>query len=119
VSAVTAACLLTKRSIFQEVGGFDDTRLAIAYNDVDLCLKIGALGYRVLWTPWAELIHHESLSRGHDAADPRKRARFLKEQGWMRERWQSALEKDRSYNPNLSLRNGAFELCFPPRLPEV
>ena len=63
-SAVTGACLLLRRAVFDEVGGLVAVNLKIAYNDVDLCLKIRAAGYRIVWTPYAELYHHESASRG-------------------------------------------------------
>ncbi len=65
VSAVTAACLVIRREVFDAVGGLDEG-LTVAFNDVDFCLKVRAAGYRNLWTPFAELIHHESVSRGRD-----------------------------------------------------
>ena len=64
VSAVTAACLVVRRDTYEEVGGFDEDNLSVAYNDVDFCLKLREAGYRNLWTPFAELYHYESMSRG-------------------------------------------------------
>ncbi len=74
LSAVTAACLLLRKAVFEEVGGLNEEHLAIAFNDVDLCLKVREAGYRNLWTPYAELYHHESISRGADD-NAKKRAR--------------------------------------------
>ena len=63
VSAVTGACLMTRAAVFQKVGGFDEQAFAVAFNDIDLCLKIGQRGYRVLYTPHALLHHHEAFSK--------------------------------------------------------
>jgi GT2 family glycosyltransferase len=93
-SAVTAACLLTRREIFERVGGFDE-RFAIDFNDVDFCLKVRAAGYRIVFTPYAKLYHHESASFG-------SRLQHAQEIEAMREIWGSALEADPYYNPNLS-----------------
>jgi len=101
LSAVTAACLLVRRSVYEEVGGLDE-RLRVAFNDVDLCLRIREKGYRNLWTPFAELYHHESASRGLED-NPVKQARFMSEVAFMQERWGEALQRDPAYNPNLSL----------------
>ena len=101
LTAVTAACLLVRKSVYDEVGGLDE-QLRVAFNDVDLCLRIDAKGYRNLWTPFAELYHHESASRGLED-NPVKQARFASEVEFMRERWGDALLLDRAYNPNLSL----------------
>jgi hypothetical protein len=111
---VTAACLAVRRCVFEEVGGFDETHLSIAYNDLDLCLRIAARGYRNLWTPYAELYHQESASRGDDDT-PAKRARFRQEIEYMRKRWGTVLRHDPAYNPNLSLDGESFTLAFPPR----
>ena len=77
-SAVTGACLLVKRSLYNEVGGFDADNLAIAFNDVDFCLKLLQAGYRNVYTPFAQLYHYESLTRGADDT-PEKQQRFTKE----------------------------------------
>jgi len=112
-SAVTAACLVIRKATFEEVGGFDET-LAVTFNDVDLCLKIRALGYRNQWTPHAELYHHESVTRGIDDT-PEKRARFAAERSLMQQRWGDLLRNDPAYNPNLTLDRENFGLAWPPR----
>ncbi|RTR05131.1 glycosyltransferase family 2 protein [Halomonas nitroreducens] len=109
LSAVTAACLLLRRSVFEEVGGLNEADLAVAYNDVDLCLKVREAGYRNLWTPHAELYHHESVSRGADDT-PKKRARWLAECDYMRRTWEEQLDNDPAYNPNLTLVHEDFSL---------
>lgn len=114
LSAVTAACLVARRSVLQQVGGLDE-RLQVAFNDVDLCLRLREAGYRNIWTPFAELYHHESASRGYEDT-PEKVARFHREIDFMRVRWGSALAHDPAYNPNLTLTDEPFALAFPPRL---
>jgi glycosyltransferase involved in cell wall biosynthesis len=114
LSAVTAACLCVRRSVFEEVGGFDE-ELAVAFNDVDLCLKIQAAGYRNLYTPYAELYHHESATRGYEDT-PEKMQRFQKEADMLRERWMPVLLSDPYYNPNLTLSGDPFTLAWPPRV---
>ena len=103
-SAVTAACMVVERSRFLAVGGFDEADLPVAFNDVDLCLKLRAKGWRTLWTPSARLMHLESASRGSDqhaeAAD-----RLGREAQLMRKRWGDLLQSDPSYNPNLTLED--------------
>lgn len=108
MTAVTAACLILKKSIFDEVNGFNDENLTVAFNDIDLCLRIREKGYNNVWTPFAELYHHESATRGHEDT-PEKQARFLKESEYMKKRWHDLLEADPVFNPNLSLKNGNFE----------
>lgn len=108
VSAVTAACLIVRRDIFEEVNGLDD-QLAIAFNDVDFCLRVRERGYKNLWTPHAELYHHESVSRGYDDS-PEKQKRFWKEVNYMKNRWGETLYKDPYYNPNLTLIRDDFSL---------
>jgi len=112
LSAVTAACLVMRREVFEEVGGFDE-RLAIAFNDVDLCLRIRERGYRILWTPFAELYHREGVSRGRDTIESE---RFRQEIRFMQERWGEQLLRDPAYNPNLTLEREDFSLAFPPRV---
>jgi len=112
LSAVTGACLTVRRDVFDEVGGFDEN-LAVAFNDVDLCLRIRAAGYRNVWTPFAELIHHESASRGQDDT-PAKIARTQQEVRFMKDRWGSTLDGDPYYHPRLSLRSGQFTFESPP-----
>jgi len=108
VSAVTAACLVIRRSVFDAVGGFDE-ELAVAFNDVDLCLKVRAAGYRNLWTPSATLIHHESVSRGRDLT-PTKAKRFAEEYATMQRRWGAALLGDPYYSPHLTYDREDFSL---------
>jgi GT2 family glycosyltransferase len=111
LSAVTGACLVLRRDVFEEVGGLDEN-IAVAFNDVDLCLRIRAAGYRIIWTPFAELIHHESASRGYED-NPEKLARFHREVRFMQERWGSTLEGDPYYNPHLSMRSGDYSMALP------
>ncbi|HET9819677.1 MAG TPA: glycosyltransferase family 2 protein, partial [Rhodanobacteraceae bacterium] len=113
LSAVTGACLLVRREVFEEVGGLDE-RLPVAFNDIDFCLRVRARGYRNVWTPFAELYHHESASRGDDDT-VEKMARSNSEVAFMQARWGQALREDPAYNPNLSLQSQHFELAFPPR----
>jgi GT2 family glycosyltransferase len=101
-SAVTGACLLTRREVFDEVGGFDEERLPVTFSDVDLCLKMRRAGYRVVYVPFAKLYHHESGTR-RPAVEPL-------ETEVMRERWPDLLEHDPYYNPNLSRERADFSL---------
>jgi GT2 family glycosyltransferase len=105
-----------RKRVFEEAGGFDAENLAVAYNDVDLCLRLRERGYRILFTPHAELLHKESASRGDDLSSG-KRERFLAEAAYMRRRWGALLRNDPYYNPNLSLDSDAFLLADPPRSP--
>ena len=100
VSAVTAACVALRRSVYEEVGGLDEG-MAVAFGDVDLCLRIAERGYRVICTPFAELIHHKSTSRGYEDS-PAKRERMGRELELLRARWGPLLAVDRFANPNLS-----------------
>ncbi|WP_019628280.1 glycosyltransferase [Thioalkalivibrio sp. AKL10] len=117
-SAVTAACLLIRREIYHEVGGLNESRLAVAFNDVDLCLRLSELGYRNVLVPSAELYHDESASRPRDdhGADAE---RFAGEVNFMRHRWRAWIETDPMYNPNLTLDGPVFGLAWPPRKPRV
>lgn len=100
-AAVTAACLVVQRARFEAVGGFDATHFAVAFNDVDLCLKLLEAGYLNLWTPHATLLHKESASRVLDYA-PAQRARFDAECAALKARWSHLLADDPFYNPNLT-----------------
>ena len=113
VSAVTAACLAMRRSVYLEVGGMDAEHLAVAFNDVDLCLKLRAAGYRIIWTPFAELVHHESASRGSDRAPPAQ-ARFAREVAVMRERWGAVLDADPFYGPMFDHAHVNYRPAEPP-----
>jgi GT2 family glycosyltransferase len=113
VSAVTAACLAVRKDVFLEAGGFDEENLAVAFNDVDLCLKIGALGYQILWTPRATLYHLESASRGADT-EPVAADRFRAEIAYMRRRWAPVLDNDPFYGPNFDKSHVDYRLASPP-----
>ncbi len=114
-SAVTGACLLVRKSAFEQVGGLNEIELTVAFNDVDFCLRLREAGYRNVWTPYAELYHHESASRGFEDS-PEKVARFVREQRYMTVRWGPLLPNDPAYNPNLSLGSEDFRFSWPPRL---
>lgn len=116
VSAVTAACLVLRRELFHAAGGFDEKNLRVAFNDVDFCLRVEALGVRNLYTPFAEFYHHESASRGHENS-PEKIERFRSEIEWIKSRWGDRLLRDPAYNPNLTLDREDFSLAEPPRVP--
>lgn len=113
-SAVTAACMVLRRSVFMEVGGLNEDQLKVSYNDVDLCLRIQKAGYRNLYTPFAQLYHYESASRGSDL-EAKHRLRFENEKGYMIETYGEELLFDRAYNPNLSLSSPYCTMAFPPR----
>jgi GT2 family glycosyltransferase len=101
-SAVTGACLLTRREVFRKVRGFDEERLPVTFSDVDLCLKMRRAGYLIVYTPFAKLYHHESGTR--------RRTVEPLETEVMRERWGAVLERDPYYNPNLSRERADFSL---------
>lgn len=116
-SAVTAACLLVRKSVFDAVNGLDEHAFPVAFNDVDLCLRIQQSGLHLIWTPFAQLIHAESASRGKDQT-PEKRARAVREQQGFIERWSQAGQNDPHYHPALSLDylSGPYGgLAMPPR----
>ncbi|HQS03899.1 MAG TPA: glycosyltransferase family 2 protein, partial [Halothiobacillus sp.] len=117
-SAVTGACLVVRKELYELVGGLNEIELQVACNDVDFCLKLREAGYRNIWTPYAELYHHESSSRGFDDT-PEKVARAEREVAYMWAHWGPLLENDPAYNPNLSLDNEDFTLAWPPRLPGI
>ncbi len=109
VSAVTGACLLVKKAVFEQVGGLEES-FEISLNDVDFCLKLREAGYLNVWTPFAELYHHESISRGLDDKGE-KAARYNRESEQFRTKWKEALEKgDPYYNPNFTLDRSDFVL---------
>ncbi|KRB83396.1 glycosyltransferase [Duganella sp. Root198D2] len=113
-SAVTAACLLVRRSTFEQMGGLDE-QLVVAFNDVDFCLRVQAAGYRNVWTPYAEMNHHESASRGEEDS-PEKIARFKREIDFVKARWGDDLLNDPTYSPNLTLDSEDFSYAWPPRV---
>lgn len=112
-SAVTAACLVVRKCVFEQVEGLDES-LAIAFNDVDFCLRVREAGYRNVWTPYAQMYHHESASRGTEDT-PAKKARFEQECALIRARWADITDYDPTYSPNLALGTHHFEMAFPPR----
>ena len=109
LSAVTAACMMMKKRVYEEVGGFD-SKFAVAFNDVDLCLKIRKAGYLIVYDPYAELIHYESKSRGYEDTEE-KIERFHGEVNLFQTRWKDFLKKgDPYYSPNLTLDHNDFGL---------
>lgn len=115
-SAVTGACMLVRKEVYQRLGGLDEVNLAVAFNDVDFCLRLIEAGLRVVWTPHAELVHHESASRGLEDTGTKQR-RFLAEVAFMQNKWGHVLEADPFYNPNFSIESQQqFKLAFPPRV---
>ena len=109
LSAVTAACMLLRRDVWDEIGGLDE-RYQVAFNDVDLCMRIRKAGYLIVWTPYAELYHHESKSRGYEDT-PEKQKRFQGEVMRFMSSWDKELKSgDPYYNPNLTLVREDFSL---------
>ena len=100
-SAVTAACMLTRRSLYESLGGLDSSNLAVAYNDVDYCLRVRKKGYRIVYSPQVELFHYESGTRGPEDTSEKKQ-RYMQERAYMWNHWRLELEDDEFYNPNLS-----------------
>jgi glycosyltransferase involved in cell wall biosynthesis len=115
-SAVTAACMVLRKTIFDDVGGFDEN-LPNNFNDVDFCLRLRERRWQIIWTPYADLIHQESASRGRDSGSA-ERAQLLREMAYMQEKWSEQLRNDPFYSPNLSDSN-AFALAWPPRIPPL
>ena len=113
--AVTGACLMVWKGVYSEVGGLESQHLPVAFNDVDFCLRVREAGYRVVWTPFAQLYHHEGFSRGTADTAVKKR-HFKHERQYMRKRWGDALMSDSFYNPNLNLDRPDFTLSTKPRL---
>ena len=115
-SAVTAACMVLRKAVFDDLGGFDEN-LPNNFNDVDFCLRLRERGWQVIWTPYADLIHHESASRGRDSGLA-ERTLWSSEAAEMQKRWGEQLQRDPFYNPNLS-HSIAFTLAWPPRIPPL
>lgn len=114
-SAVTAACMIVRKSIYREVAGLNEQDLSLAFNDVDFCIRIREAGYRNVWTPYAELYRRQSATQGHDD-NPVEQARFDGEVEYMQRRWGALLQSDSSYSPNLTLSEEDFGLAWPPRV---
>jgi GT2 family glycosyltransferase len=108
-SAVTAACMLTWKRLYDELGGLNERWLPVTFNDVDYCLRVQEAGYRVVFTPHAELYHHESATRGRDVT-LRAWFRLQRELRYMRTRWRERMKHDPYYNPNLSYMRPDFSL---------
>ncbi len=115
LSAVTAACMVVRKDLYQRVGGLDEARLGVAYNDVDFCLRLGAIGCRTVWTPHAVLVHHESATRGSERTAAAAE-RFARESACMAERWAALIANDPAYSLNLTLHSEDFDLAWPPRV---
>ena len=115
-SAVTAACMVLRKTGFDDVGGFDEN-LPNNFNDVDFCLRLRERGWQIVWTPYADLIHQESASRGRHS-DSEERARLLHDMAYLQEKWGEQLRNDPFYSPNLS-DSDAFALAWPPRIPPL
>ncbi len=115
VSCVTAACMVLRKSIYEAVGGFDEKLFAVGYNDVDLCLRIRSAGYRIMWTPYARLYHHESASRGNSQTAA-EQDRDLRERYSLRRRWSRQIASDPNLNQNISIDHLDYRPAFPPRI---
>jgi GT2 family glycosyltransferase len=115
VSAVTGACLVVGRDAFEAVGGLNERELTVAFNDIDLCLRLKKAGYRNYWTPYAVLCHHESASRGSEDSVEKQR-RFQFEIAHMKRTWDAEIRDDPAYSPNLTLLKEDYGLAFPPRV---
>ena len=111
-TAVTAACLMIRKSVYDEVGGLDEEDFKVSYNDVDLCLKVHKAGYLTVWTPYARLMHVGSVSQTKvdQTAQEAKQKRFLGEQSAMYRKWLPQLARDPAYSTNLSIDGSGFEL---------
>jgi GT2 family glycosyltransferase len=114
-SAVSSACMVVRREAFEAIGGFDETNLSAAFHDVDLCFRLAENGWRVAWTPFAEMIHYQAPDRPAEnaAANEERLARELR---YLRSRWGKLLELDPAYNGNLSLAHETLPLAWPPRV---
>lgn len=117
VGAVTGACLGVHRDIYLKVGGFNEERLGIAFNDTDFCMKVLSNGYRIVQDPNVRLVHKESITRGYEDTTAKQR-RFDAEKDYLRTTWKHYIEDDPFYNPNLS-RNGTFEIEAVSRVREM
>jgi GT2 family glycosyltransferase len=118
-SAVTGACLLTRTALYRQLGGLDETRFAVSYNDIDYCLRARAAGYRTVWTPLTRLIHVSSasqLTEVEQSANADKFARFAGERMAFYQKWADLIAHDPAYNPNLSRREKAFTIETDPLL---
>ncbi|MDQ8202512.1 glycosyltransferase [Pelagicoccus sp. SDUM812003] len=115
-SAVTGACMVFSKDLWRSLGGFDEVNLPISYNDVDFCLRTGAIGKRVIATPFALLYHKESESRGDPTADAKDKSQFENEIAYMRQKWSAVITRDPYYNPNLTRDREDFSYISSPSL---
>jgi glycosyltransferase involved in cell wall biosynthesis len=118
LSAVTAACLVIQKSHYLKVGGLDEVHLKESFNDIDFCLRLREAGLRNVWTPYAELFHHESATRSKNVSQ-QKKEQFHEEAAYMQQRWGELLKNDPAYSPNLMLAREDFSYAWPPRLAPV
>ena len=113
-SAITAACMLVRKTVFDELGGFNELDVGVNFNDVDFCLRLQERGWRIVWTPYANLVHHESVSRG-TRPNRAQQELFVREASYMQTKWGKELLADPFYSVNLCLELPAFYPAFPPR----
>ncbi len=118
VSAVTGACMLVRREVWDDLGGLDASDLAVAFNDIDFCLRAQEAGWTVIWTPFAELVHHESIFAGTRRRGASCRS-LRREVDYMLRRWAHLLRDDPAYNPNLTLMGEHATLAWPPRVNRI
>jgi glycosyltransferase involved in cell wall biosynthesis len=109
-SAVTGACMLIRKTIFEKVGGLDEEFLKVTFNDIDLCLKVKSKGYDIVWTPYAKLYHKESASRGYDDTIEKQNLSKYESKIFI-ERWKNFIKHDPAFNPNLSLKSTKYEIA--------
>jgi glycosyltransferase involved in cell wall biosynthesis len=114
-SAVSWACMVVRREAFEAVNGFDEVSLSGAFGDVDFCYRLGEAGWRVGWTPHAEVLHHESPKDARET-EGENAVRFARDIRHLRTRWRAMLDGDPAYNPNLTLAHENFALAWPPRV---
>lgn len=118
-SAVTGACMLVRRTLYKELKGFD-SKLRVALNDIEFCIRAIKLGYSIVWTPFAELFHYESATRGkHSDLNRRNFARFNKEVNYVKSLHSDLIENDPFYNPNFDLKSNGFDLSYSPRISKI
>ncbi|MEM1724661.1 MAG: glycosyl transferase family 2, partial [Thermoplasmata archaeon] len=112
-SAVTSACMMTRKDLFIKMGGFDEKNLPISFNDVDYCLRLREAGYKIIFTPYVELYHHESLTRKemHDLLT----SQYKREADYIRKKWAKYINFDPFYNPNLNHKVPDFRISAFPR----
>lgn len=115
MSCVTAACMVLRKSVYEEFRGLDEDLFAVAYNDVDFCLRLSEAGRRIVWTPYATLYHHESASRGR-RRNTSDQMRDQREGRALRQRWQERIAADPHLNPNISIEVPDYRPAFPPRV---